>query len=213
MPGATEVPDNFDYSLKVILVGSSRKRTRILWGYAEDAWSDGPLTRITEGSKDKTEEFDGINVIFHMWGLLFLPLIQCCSFYWLSSCVPSTETPERVSRANRKYYDSVQIVFVTLDVTSLDSFQDCRQWLDEVDSYAPRSAVRVGLGLFTEETDRRAVTKEVAQEFFSIYNIPYFEASPQTGEGVRDAFVDAARIWIGKKLGVNNNEKSACFIQ
>ena len=117
-------------------------------------------------------------------------------------------------------YRGAHIIFVTFDVTDEESFHDCVPWLNDVARFADENVVTVGVGLNIDLVEARVVSKETAQSFFSSRNIPYFEASAKTGEGVNDVFINAVGIWLARQPSKNSNgeeekpdKKKDCSIQ
>ena len=69
-------------------------------------------------------------------------------------------------------------VIIVFDITNRMSFKNIKQWLVEVEEFAPDSNLpRVLVGNKADLVDRREVEYEVAAEFASLNNIAYIETS------------------------------------
>jgi GTPase SAR1 family protein len=71
-----------------------------------------------------------------------------------------------------------------------------QRWLEEVRANASEQIRIVVVGNKADLEDRRAVRRDVAQEWASSIGAPYFETSAKHGSNVSEAFVEPARRLI-----------------
>lgn len=85
-------------------------------------------------------------------------------------------------------------VIIVFDITNRMSFKNIKQWLVEVEEFAPDSNLpRVLVGNKADLVDRREVEYEVAAEFASLNNIAYIETSVIGRENINEAFLELVR--------------------
>lgn len=84
---------------------------------------------------------------------------------------------------------NVQGIFLVYDVANKKTFDDLSEWINGIKDYKDISTFPIIIiGNRINLEDKRQVTVEEAQKFAGIYQLPYFETSSLTGEGVKEAF-------------------------
>jgi small GTP-binding protein len=86
------------------------------------------------------------------------------------------------------FYRDAQAALVVFDVTSPDSFQRIRYWLDELNATMPESFLVCVVGNKVDLVEERAVTKEDSVNFAIENGALYQETSAVTGMGISAAF-------------------------
>ena len=110
------------------------------------------------------------------------------------------------------------------DVTDMDSFNNVKQWLQEIDRYATEGVNKLLVGNKSDMSDKKVVDYTVAkvplenpfraswkanatlQEFADSLSIPFLETSAKNASNVEQAFLTMARQ-IKERMGtttVNN---------
>jgi len=85
-------------------------------------------------------------------------------------------------------------VIIVFDVTNKMSFNNIKQWIDEVDEFATESNLpRILVGNKADLTDRREVEFETAEEFARQNSIPYIETSVIGKSNIKEAFLELVR--------------------
>ena len=101
------------------------------------------------------------------------------------------------ARMSREEYDAAIVCF---DVRSRESFDESKNFLDMLkQGDGGRLKHVVALGNCIDETDKRIVSTDAAQGYFSGLNppVPYFEASAKTNAGVKEVFEAVVRLLLG----------------
>ncbi|KAL7727822.1 hypothetical protein ACLKA6_019758 [Drosophila palustris] len=129
-----------------------------------------------------------------------------------------TAGQERFRSLCRAYYRGADCCVLVFDVTDRKSFKDLGSWRDEfliqVDPKNPRDYPFVVLGNKVD-LDNRNVSREEAEQWCKIHNIPYFETSAKDGSSLQEAFktmaqkafetkAEDSKAWSTKKIDVNN---------
>ena len=104
------------------------------------------------------------------------------------------------------YYRTAQVAIVGFDVTSRGTLDVCDSWIQEVRANN-QDCVVVAVGNKIDLTDSRFICTEDARAHFETMNVPYFETSAKTGDGVNELFDSVMRMIIERNaLSINNNE-------
>ncbi|CAN6458330.1 unnamed protein product [Victoria cruziana] len=96
----------------------------------------------------------------------------------------------------------LQIVY---DVTEQESFNNVKQWLNEIDRYASDSVCKLLVGNKCDLVDDKAVDTDTAKAFADELGIPFLETSAKDSINVEQAFLTMAGE-IKKRMG---NQTSA----
>ena len=75
----------------------------------------------------------------------------------------------------------------------MESFNNVKQWLGEIDRYACENVNKLLVGNKTDLVDQRVVDATVAKEFADSMEIPYIETSAKNAYNVEETFVTMAR--------------------
>jgi Ras-related protein Rab-1A len=130
-----------------------------------------------------------------------------------------TAGQERFRTITSSYYRGAHGICVVYDVTDMDSFNNVKQWLQEIDRYATEGVNKLLVGNKSDMTDKKVVDYNVAkvrvireaeltttQEFADSLGIPFLETSAKNASNVEQAFLTMARQ-IKERMGnttVNN---------
>ncbi|KAL8712787.1 MAG: hypothetical protein Q9220_002995 [cf. Caloplaca sp. 1 TL-2023] len=146
-----------------------------------------PPQRFTKASRQKirTIELDGKTVKLQIW---------------------DTAGQERFRTITSSYYRGAHGICVVYDVTDMDSFNNVKQWLQEIDRYATEGVNKLLVGNKSDMSDKKVVEYTVAKEFADSLGIPFLETSAKNASNVEQAFLTMARQ-IKERMGtttVNN---------
>ena len=83
---------------------------------------------------------------------------------------------------------------------SLDSFNNVKQWLQEIDRYATEGVNKLLVGNKSDMTDKKVVEYTAAKEFADGLGIPFLETSAKNATNVEQAFLTMARQ-IKERMG------------
>ena len=88
------------------------------------------------------------------------------------------------------------------DVTDIDSFNNVKQWLHEIDRYASENVNKLLVGNKSDLASKRAVTYEAGKEFADSLGIEFVETSAKNATNVEKAFM-AMSAQIKSKMKTN----------
>ncbi|KAJ9630850.1 ras GTPase [Taxawa tesnikishii (nom. ined.)] len=176
----------YDYLFKLLLIGDSGVgKSCLLLRFADDTYTESYISTIGVDFKIRTIELDGKTVKLQIW---------------------DTAGQERFRTITSSYYRGAHGICVVYDVTDMDSFNNVKQWLQEIDRYATEGVNKLLVGNKSDMEDKKVVEYTVAKEFADSLGIPFLETSAKNASNVEQAFLTMARQ-IKERMGnttVNN---------
>jgi Ras-related protein Rab-1A len=167
--GSTE----HDFFFKILLIGDSGVgKSCLLLRFADDSWTDTHISTIGVDFKIKTLSLDGKTIKLQIW---------------------DTAGQERFRTITSSYYRGAQGIILVYDCTDLESFQNVKQWLGEIDRYACENVNKLLVGNKSDLQDDKVVDVDTAKEFADSLDIPFIETSAKTDTNVNEAFNQMAR--------------------
>ena len=161
-----------EYLFRILLIGDSGVgKSCLLLRFADDTYTDTHIATIGVDFKIKTVQIDGQNVRLQIW---------------------DTAGQERFRTITSSYYRGAQGIIVVYSVTDLQTFQNVRQWLQEIERYAAETVIKLLIGNKCDLEDERAVTLEQGQELANSLNVSFFEASAKKSLNVDELFTKIA---------------------
>merc|ERR1712169_73431 len=169
-PKATAIMNpEYDYLFKLLLIGDSGVgKSCLLLRFADDTYSESYISTIGVDFKIRTIEHDGKTIKLQIW---------------------DTAGQERFRTITSSYYRGAHGICVVYDVTDMDSFNNVRQWLQEIDRYACENVNKLLVGNKCDLTTKRVVDYNTAKEFADGLGIPFLETSAKNSTNVEDAFI------------------------
>ncbi|KAJ7313717.1 hypothetical protein JRQ81_005352 [Phrynocephalus forsythii] len=126
----------------------------------------------------------------------------------LQLAIWDTAGQERFRTLTPSYYRGAQGVILVYDVTRRETFLSLESWLQELEMYTKKKAVKMLVGNKIDESDREVERRE-GLEFARKHSMLFVEASAKMQDGVQEAFKEVvARIlqtpelWHVRKEGV-----------
>ncbi|CAI0530408.1 unnamed protein product [Linum tenue] len=100
-----------------------------------------------------------------------------------------TAGQERFRTITSSYYRGAHGIIVVYDVTDQESFNNVKQWLNEIDRYASENVNKLLVGNKSDLTANKVVSYETAKAFADEIGIPFMETSAKNASNVEDAFM------------------------
>ncbi|RAR02704.1 guanine nucleotide transporter [Stemphylium lycopersici] len=193
----------YDYLFKLLLIGDSGVgKSCLLLRFADDTYTESYISTIGVDFKIRTIELDGKTVKLQIW---------------------DTAGQERFRTITSSYYRGAHGICVVYDVTDMDSFNNVKQWLQEIDRYATEGVNKLLVGNKSDMADKKVVEYT---EFADSLGIPFLETSAKSATNVEQAFLTMARqikermgtttantkptVPIGQGQGVQNGSGGGC---
>ena len=103
-----------------------------------------------------------------------------------------TAGQERFRTITSSYYRGAHGIIVVYDVTDMESFNNVKQWLNEIDRYANESVNKLLVGNKSDLTAKKVVDYNTAKAFADEIGIPFLETSAKNATNVEQAFMTMA---------------------
>ncbi|XP_016152653.1 PREDICTED: ras-related protein Rab-1A, partial [Ficedula albicollis] len=185
-----------DYLFKLLLIGDSGVgKSCLLLRFADDTYTESYISTIGVDFKIRTIELDGKTIKLQIW---------------------DTAGQERFRTITSSYYRGAHGIIVVYDVTDQESFNNVKQWLQEIDRYASENVNKLLVGNKCDLTTKKVVDYTTAKEFADSLGIPFLETSAKNATNVEQSFMTMAAE-IKKRMGpgatAGGAEKSNVKIQ
>merc|ERR1712023_429870 len=117
---------DYDYLFKLLLIGDSGVgKSSLLLRFADDTYTQSYISTIGVDFKIRTVELEGKTIKLQIW---------------------DTAGQERFRTITSSYYRGAHGIIVVYDVTDIDSFNNVKQWLCEIDRYACENVNKLLVG-------------------------------------------------------------------
>ncbi|KXJ78387.1 hypothetical protein RP20_CCG004869 [Aedes albopictus] len=162
----------YDYLLKVLLVGDSDVGKQEILSGLDDGSSESPFCSGSTAYKTTTILLDGKRVKLQVW---------------------DTSGQGRFCTIIRSYSRGAQGIILVYDITNKWSFDGLSRWLKEVEEHAP-GVPKVLVGNRLHLAFKRQVAAKQAELYASRNKMACFEISPLCDFNIRESFCELARM-------------------
>lgn len=162
----------YDYLFKLLLIGDSGVgKSCLLLRFADDTYVESYISTIGVDFKIRTVELDGKTIKLQIW---------------------DTAGQERFRTITSSYYRGAHGIIIVYDVTDQESFNNVKQWLNEIDRYASENVNKLLVGNKNDLTAKKVVDSQTAKAFADEIGIPFLETSAKNALNVEQAFMTMA---------------------
>ncbi|KMZ58530.1 Ras-related protein RIC1 [Zostera marina] len=162
----------YDYLFKLLLIGDSGVgKSCLLLRFADDSYLESYISTIGVDFKIRTVEQDGKTIKLQIW---------------------DTAGQERFRTITSSYYRGAHGIIVVYDVTDQESFNNVKQWLNEIKKYASDNVNKLLVGNKCDMTSERVVSYEMGKAFADEIGIAFLETSAKNATNVEQAFMTMA---------------------
>ncbi|XP_033624657.1 ras-related protein ORAB-1 [Asterias rubens] len=162
----------YDFLFKLLLIGDSGVgKSCLLLRFADDTYTESYISTIGVDFKIRTIELDGKTIKLQIW---------------------DTAGQERFRTITSSYYRGAHGIIVVYDVTDQESFNNVKQWLQEIDRYASENVNKLLVGNKCDLTTKKVVDYTTAKEYADQLEIPFLETSAKNATNVEQAFMTMA---------------------
>jgi small GTP-binding protein len=160
------VSSDYDYLAKLVIVGDSLVgKSSFIERFAENTFTDTSPS-IGVDFKMKIIEVEGKRIKLQVW---------------------DTAGQERFGTISRAYYVGARGVILAYDCTDLNSFENIRNWDQQIRSNAPGTVARVLVGTKCD-LPGKSVNESEARMLAQEMGIAFFETSAREDINVSEAF-------------------------
>lgn len=159
----------YDFLFKLLLIGDSGVgKSCLLLRFADDTYTESYISTIGVDFKIRTIELEGKTIKLQIW---------------------DTAGQERFRTITSSYYRGAHGIIVVYDVTDMDSFNNVKTWLSEIDKYATDRVNKLLVGNKCDLVVKKVVDHQTAKDFADPLDIPFLETSAKSATNVEQAFM------------------------
>lgn len=179
---------DYDHLFKLVLIGDSGVgKSCLLLRFADGAFTESYISTIGVDFRFRTVEIEEQTVKLQIW---------------------DTAGQERFRTITSAYYRGADGIIMVYDVTNRDSFLHVRDWLAEVNRYAPDGTCqKLLIGNKSDKKDKAVSFKE-GQEFAEELGMPFLETSARTADNVEAAFLRVGADLIKLKREADKQDEA-----
>ena len=177
------------YIMKILTLGDvSVGKSSIVLRYSDNKFNETWLSTIGVDSKRKIVKIKGEKVKVSIW---------------------DTAGQEKFQNIVKQYYNGANGVLLIYDITNEKSFRKVDFWYKDLKESVNLDVMHTCLvGNKIDLKDNRKIEKEVAQKYADENNLPYYEVSAKSGEGIKKMFEDVTNKIMDKILkNIETEEK------
>jgi Ras-related protein Rab-1A len=162
----------YDYLFKLLLIGDSGVgKSCLILRFADDTYTESFISTIGFDFKIRNITIDGQDVKLQIW---------------------DTAGQEKFRTIASGYYRGAHGIALVYDITDLESFNNIKQWAEEVKRYASDHVKCILVGTKSDLTAKRVVQPTEAQEFADSKGWPFIETSAKNDVNVTEMFTALA---------------------
>lgn len=172
MEGKTADAPDYEYLFKLLLIGNSGVgKSCILMRYADNSFTENFFNTIGVDFKIKTITLNDQVIKMQIW---------------------DTAGQDRFRTLTSSYYRGAHGIIIVYDVTNRDSFDNVRQWMQEIEKFASENVNKLLVGNKSDLEEQREVTYDEGVELAKKYDIPFLEVSAKNSIHIDDTFTTMA---------------------
>jgi len=161
-------PNEYDYLFKLLIIGDSGVgKSGLLLRFVDDSFTDSYISTIGVDFKIKTIQLNSSVIKLQIW---------------------DTAGQERFRTVTSSYYRGAHGIIIVYDVTNLESFENVKMWLNEIERYANEGTKKLIIGNKCDLIDSKAVEYSNAKEFADSLGISLIEVSAKPAVNVHKGF-------------------------
>ena len=162
----------YDHLFKLLLIGDSGVgKSCLLLRFADDTYTESYISTIGVDFKIRTLNLDGKTIKLQIW---------------------DTAGQERFRTITSSYYRGAHGIIIVYDVTDMESFNNVKTWLSEIEKYASDNVNKLLVGNKSDLVVKKTVDTNTAKEFADSLGIPFLETSAKNSTNVEEAFMKMA---------------------
>jgi Ras-related protein Rab-1A len=175
----------YDYLFKILIIGDSGVgKSSLLLRFSDDTFTESYISTIGVDFKINHIEIDGKQIKLQIW---------------------DTAGQERFRTITSSYYRGAHGIIIVYDVTDAESFENIKEWLDEVNRYSYKDVIKILVGNKCDKEDKRVISTFSGEEYAQLKNIDFIETSAKDSHNVNEIFYRIAEK-IKKSMKENMKE-------
>lgn len=156
------------YTFKMVVLGYySVGKSSLVLKYVKGDFNPNEESTIGASFLTKTVFMQDCNIKFEIW---------------------DTAGQERYNSLIPMYYRGAQVALIVYDITSPESFETAKRWVEELSFEKPREFTKVLVGNKVDLESVRKVDFQQGKDYADAHNLVFFESSAKTGTNVAEIF-------------------------
>ena len=173
-----ELQNKIQLSYKILFLGETQVgKTSLIVRYSDNEFQEGGLPTLGVDLKYKYIEKDKKNIRLDLW---------------------DTAGQERFRSITKSYYSGADGIIFVFDLGNPKSFKTLKIWIEDTKKNV-KPNIEFVLAANKSDIDKRKIQKEEIEKFSSQYDIPFFETSAKTGDGIDEMFNSFINKLLSKK--------------
>lgn len=127
-------------------------------------------------------------------GASFLTKTILCGRNAIKYEIWDTAGQERYYSLIPMYYRGAQVALIVYDVTSRESYDTAKRWVEELKHDKPNDFLKILIANKIDLQEDIAISQEEGREYAQSEGILFYETSARTGEGIGKLFSETARL-------------------
>mmetsp|Transcript_41595 Transcript_41595/g.104902 ORF Transcript_41595/g.104902 Transcript_41595/m.104902 type:complete len:209 (+) Transcript_41595:73-699(+) len=186
---AENASPEYDQLWKILIIGDSGVgKSCMLVRFVDNTFSESFISTLGVDFKFRTIDVDGKKVKLQIW---------------------DTAGQERFRTVTSSYYHGANGVLVVYDITDPVSFNNVRQWLQEIERYAAENVATILIGNKSDLEEKRAVPVSEAKAFAEANGLTYLETSAKDSTNVETAFHQLSNVIGSGQPMIDTGDKEA----
>ena len=162
------------YTFKLVILGHySVGNSSIVLNFIKNEFNPNEESTIGAAFLTKTVFIDGTAVKFEIW---------------------DTAGQERYYSLIPMYYRGANAALVVYDITSAESFERAKRWIEDLKTEKPDNFMKVLIGNKVDLSEAAVITEEMGKQYAEQEGLLFYQTSAKTGEGIKDLFLELATI-------------------
>lgn len=92
------------------------------------------------------------------------------------------------------YYRGAHVALIVYDITSKESFESAKKWIEELKYDKPQDFLKVLVANKTDLQEEAVVTTEMGRALADKEGLLFYETSAKTGENIQQLFMEIAEV-------------------
>ncbi|CAF4640661.1 unnamed protein product [Rotaria socialis] len=189
----TTIDSDYDLLLKLLLIGDSGVgKSSLLKRFSDNIFTESFLPTIGVDFKIRTLNHNGKNIKLQIWdtaGQERFRTITECRFIKYRNQFERTKI-DLLVLFSASYYRGAQGIILVFDLTDLESFDNIKKWLTEIERNGHEDVKKLLVGNKCDLTAEKVVDYGKAKKFADSLHIPYIETSAKDSNNVEQTFKD-----------------------
>ncbi|KAL6121505.1 hypothetical protein NUSPORA_01556 [Nucleospora cyclopteri] len=170
----SEVMDINAYTYKMVVLGHySVGKSSIVLNFVKNEFNSNEESTIGAAFLTKTIFLRGNAIKFEIW---------------------DTAGQERYYSLIPMYYRGANVALIVYDVTSQESFETAKKWVEDLKIEKPDNFLKVLVGNKIDLDQEMVVSEELVREYAQKENLLYYLTSAKTGINIKEVFTKIAEL-------------------